>query len=181
MGPSSHPIKADSWSRSPISASDMLGPERPSRPSPMFIRNEDDDLMDSALTGNIWFSSRERLYFTISFFFFFSWHVFNTSLLTCKLNFYLFYSNIGNWIQERGGSALSNLYFNVIFYCPSVISISRDIDASFIWKRLPPCHLNPPQNTDFLKLHKEMALYSIFWEKSSLFLSFLWCQKAFTW
>lgn len=57
MGPSSHPIKADSWSRSPISASDsslsMLGSERPSRPSPMYMRNEDDDLMDSALTGNI--------------------------------------------------------------------------------------------------------------------------------
>lgn len=57
MGPSSHPIKADSWSRSPISASDsslsMLGSERPSRPSPMYMRNEDDDLMDSALTGNL--------------------------------------------------------------------------------------------------------------------------------
>lgn len=57
MGPSSHPIKADSWSRSPIAASDsslsMLGAERPSRPSPMYMRNEDDDLMDSALTGNL--------------------------------------------------------------------------------------------------------------------------------
>lgn len=57
MGPSSHPMKADSWSRSPISASDsslsMLAAERPSRPSPMYMRNEDDDLMDSALTGNI--------------------------------------------------------------------------------------------------------------------------------
>lgn len=57
MVPSSHPIKADSWSRSPISASDsslsMLGPERQSRPSPLYMRNEDDDLMDSALTGNI--------------------------------------------------------------------------------------------------------------------------------
>lgn len=57
IGPSSHPIKADSWSRSPISASEsslsMLGSERPSRPSPMYMRNEDDDLMDSALTGNL--------------------------------------------------------------------------------------------------------------------------------
>ncbi|KAL6094955.1 med1 [Pungitius sinensis] len=57
MGPLSHPIKADSWSRSPISASEsslsMLGAERPSRPSPMYMRNEDDDLMDSALTGNL--------------------------------------------------------------------------------------------------------------------------------
>ncbi|KAM7370739.1 hypothetical protein PAMP_010263 [Pampus punctatissimus] len=57
MGPSSHPIKADSWSRSPISASEsslsLLGSERPSRPSPMYMRNEDDDLMDSALTGNL--------------------------------------------------------------------------------------------------------------------------------
>ncbi|XP_057681787.1 mediator of RNA polymerase II transcription subunit 1 [Corythoichthys intestinalis] len=56
-GPSSHPMKADSWSRSPISASDsslsMLSSERPSRSSPMYIRNEDDDLMDSALTGNL--------------------------------------------------------------------------------------------------------------------------------
>lgn len=55
--PSSHPIKADSWSRSPISASEsslsMLGPERQTRPSPLYMRNEDDDLMDSALTGNI--------------------------------------------------------------------------------------------------------------------------------
>lgn len=57
MGPSSHPMKADSWSRSPISASDssmsMMGSERPSRPSPVYMRNEDDDLMDSALTGNL--------------------------------------------------------------------------------------------------------------------------------
>lgn len=57
MVPSSHPVKADSWSRSPISASDsslsMLGPERQTRPSPLYMRNEDDDLMDSALTGNI--------------------------------------------------------------------------------------------------------------------------------
>ncbi|XP_041830067.1 mediator of RNA polymerase II transcription subunit 1 [Melanotaenia boesemani] len=57
MGSSSHPIKADSWSRSPISASDsslsMLGSERQSRSSPMYMRNEDDDLMDSALTGNL--------------------------------------------------------------------------------------------------------------------------------
>lgn len=57
MGSSSHPIKADSWSRSPIAASDsglsMMGSERPSRSSPMYMRNEDDDLMDSALTGNL--------------------------------------------------------------------------------------------------------------------------------
>jgi hypothetical protein len=57
MGPSAHPMKPDSWSRSPISASDssisMMGPERPPRPSPVYIRNEDDDLMDSALTGNL--------------------------------------------------------------------------------------------------------------------------------
>ncbi|KAM9425402.1 mediator of RNA polymerase II transcription subunit 1 [Pholidichthys leucotaenia] len=57
IGPSSHPIKSDSWSRSPISASDsslsMLSSDRPSRPSPMYMRNEDDDLMDSALTGNL--------------------------------------------------------------------------------------------------------------------------------
>ncbi|XP_035517561.1 mediator of RNA polymerase II transcription subunit 1 [Morone saxatilis] len=57
MGPSSHPIKADSWSRSPITASDsslsMLGSERTSRSSPLYMRNEDDDLMDSALTGNL--------------------------------------------------------------------------------------------------------------------------------
>ncbi|KAF7665401.1 hypothetical protein LDENG_00143990 [Lucifuga dentata] len=57
MGSSSHPIKADTWSRSPISASDstlsMLASDRPSRPSPVYMRNEDDDLMDSALTGNL--------------------------------------------------------------------------------------------------------------------------------
>lgn len=57
MGPSSHPIKTDSWSRSPISASEtslsMLSSDRPSRPSPLYMRNEDDDLMDSALTGNL--------------------------------------------------------------------------------------------------------------------------------
>uniref|UniRef100_A0A3Q2QRB4 Mediator of RNA polymerase II transcription subunit 1 n=1 Tax=Fundulus heteroclitus TaxID=8078 RepID=A0A3Q2QRB4_FUNHE len=56
MGSSSHSAKADSWSRSPISASDsslsMLGSDRPSRSSPMYIGNEDDDLMDSALTGD---------------------------------------------------------------------------------------------------------------------------------
>ncbi|XP_014847701.1 PREDICTED: mediator of RNA polymerase II transcription subunit 1 [Poecilia mexicana] len=56
MGSSSHSTKADSWSRSPISASDsslsMLGSDRPSRSSPMYMRNEDDDLMDSALTGD---------------------------------------------------------------------------------------------------------------------------------
>uniref|UniRef100_A0A8C6Q1M9 Mediator of RNA polymerase II transcription subunit 1 n=1 Tax=Nothobranchius furzeri TaxID=105023 RepID=A0A8C6Q1M9_NOTFU len=57
MGSSTHSIKADSWSRSPISASEpslsMLGSDRPSRSSPMYIGNEDDDLMDSALTGNL--------------------------------------------------------------------------------------------------------------------------------
>ncbi|XP_038847313.1 mediator of RNA polymerase II transcription subunit 1 [Salvelinus namaycush] len=51
------PMKADSWSRSPILASDtslsMMGSDRPSRPSPVYMRNEDDDLMDSALTGNL--------------------------------------------------------------------------------------------------------------------------------
>ncbi|XP_037133931.1 mediator of RNA polymerase II transcription subunit 1 [Syngnathus acus] len=56
-GPSSHPVKADGWSRSPISASEsslsMLASERPSRSSPIYMRNEDDDLMDSALTGNL--------------------------------------------------------------------------------------------------------------------------------
>uniref|UniRef100_A0A8C7YJM2 Mediator of RNA polymerase II transcription subunit 1 n=1 Tax=Oryzias sinensis TaxID=183150 RepID=A0A8C7YJM2_9TELE len=55
MGLSSHPMKADSWSRSPISASDsslsMLSSDRPSRSSPMYMRNEEDELMDSALTG----------------------------------------------------------------------------------------------------------------------------------
>uniref|UniRef100_A0A3P9J2F7 Mediator of RNA polymerase II transcription subunit 1 n=1 Tax=Oryzias latipes TaxID=8090 RepID=A0A3P9J2F7_ORYLA len=55
MGLSSHPMKADSWSRSPISASDsslsMLSSDRPSRASPMYMRNEEDELMDSALTG----------------------------------------------------------------------------------------------------------------------------------
>nr|XP_057917498.1 mediator of RNA polymerase II transcription subunit 1 isoform X1 [Doryrhamphus excisus] len=57
VGMSSHPMKADSWSRSPISASEtslsMLGAERTSRSSPIYMRNEDDDLMDSALTGNL--------------------------------------------------------------------------------------------------------------------------------
>ncbi|KAM8877277.1 mediator of RNA polymerase II transcription subunit 1 [Synchiropus picturatus] len=57
MGTSSHPMKADSWSRSPISVSEtaisMHSSERPSRSSPMYMRNEDDDLMDSALTGNL--------------------------------------------------------------------------------------------------------------------------------
>ncbi|XP_026864985.2 mediator of RNA polymerase II transcription subunit 1 [Electrophorus electricus] len=56
-GPSSHPMKADSWSRSPMSCSDpsmsMLGSERTSRLSPMYMHTEDDDLMDSALTGNL--------------------------------------------------------------------------------------------------------------------------------
>nr|XP_055031695.1 mediator of RNA polymerase II transcription subunit 1 [Misgurnus anguillicaudatus] len=54
-GPSSHPIKTDSWSRSPISldSMSMLGSERTSRPSPMYVHTEDDDLMDSALTGNL--------------------------------------------------------------------------------------------------------------------------------
>ncbi|KAG7492268.1 hypothetical protein MATL_G00012610 [Megalops atlanticus] len=55
--PSLHSMKADSWSRSPISAPDpslsMMGSERPSRPSPAYLRTEDDDLMDSALTGNL--------------------------------------------------------------------------------------------------------------------------------
>uniref|UniRef100_A0AAY4ADS4 Mediator of RNA polymerase II transcription subunit 1 n=1 Tax=Denticeps clupeoides TaxID=299321 RepID=A0AAY4ADS4_9TELE len=56
--PSSHPMKTDSWShRSPISASEptlsLLGSERTSRPSPVYMRSEDDDLMDSALTGNL--------------------------------------------------------------------------------------------------------------------------------
>uniref|UniRef100_A0A3Q3GHS8 Mediator of RNA polymerase II transcription subunit 1 n=1 Tax=Kryptolebias marmoratus TaxID=37003 RepID=A0A3Q3GHS8_KRYMA len=57
MGSSSHSIKTDSWSRSPISASEsslsMLSSDRPSRSSPIYMRNEDDDLMDSALTGNL--------------------------------------------------------------------------------------------------------------------------------
>ncbi|XP_061765670.1 mediator of RNA polymerase II transcription subunit 1 isoform X2 [Nerophis ophidion] len=57
VGPSSHSMKADSWSRSPISASEsslsMLSSERASRSSPLYMRNEDDDLMDSALTGNL--------------------------------------------------------------------------------------------------------------------------------
>lgn len=56
-GPSSHPMKADSWSRSPLSSSEpsmsMLSSERSSRPSPMYMHTEDDDLMDSALTGNL--------------------------------------------------------------------------------------------------------------------------------
>ncbi|XP_038128567.1 mediator of RNA polymerase II transcription subunit 1 [Cyprinodon tularosa] len=56
MGSSSHSTKTDSWSRSPISASDsslsMLSSDRPSRSSPMCMGNEDDDLMDSALIGN---------------------------------------------------------------------------------------------------------------------------------
>lgn len=55
-GPSSHPLKADSWSRSPLSSSEpslsMLTSERASRPSPVYMHNEDDDLMDSALTGS---------------------------------------------------------------------------------------------------------------------------------
>uniref|UniRef100_A0A8C5E5R1 Mediator of RNA polymerase II transcription subunit 1 n=1 Tax=Gouania willdenowi TaxID=441366 RepID=A0A8C5E5R1_GOUWI len=57
MGSLMHPIKTDSWSRSPIAASDsslsMMSADRPSRPSTMYMGNEDDDLMDSALTGNL--------------------------------------------------------------------------------------------------------------------------------
>uniref|UniRef100_A0A673FSN7 Mediator of RNA polymerase II transcription subunit 1 n=1 Tax=Sinocyclocheilus rhinocerous TaxID=307959 RepID=A0A673FSN7_9TELE len=55
-GPSSHPVKTDSWSRSPISSEtsmSLLSSERSSRPSPVYIHAEDDDLMDSALTGNL--------------------------------------------------------------------------------------------------------------------------------
>ncbi|XP_056627467.1 mediator of RNA polymerase II transcription subunit 1 isoform X2 [Triplophysa dalaica] len=55
-GPSSHSIKTDSWSRSPISSESsmsMLSSDRNSRPSPVYMHTEDDDLMDSALTGNL--------------------------------------------------------------------------------------------------------------------------------
>uniref|UniRef100_A0A672RFS6 Mediator of RNA polymerase II transcription subunit 1 n=1 Tax=Sinocyclocheilus grahami TaxID=75366 RepID=A0A672RFS6_SINGR len=55
-GPSSHPVKTDGWSRSPISSEtsmSLLSSERSSRPSPVYIHAEDDDLMDSALTGNL--------------------------------------------------------------------------------------------------------------------------------
>lgn len=55
-GPSSHSIKTDNWSRSPISSESsmsMLSSERTSRPSPVYMHTEDDDLMDSALTGNL--------------------------------------------------------------------------------------------------------------------------------
>ncbi|XDV44760.1 hypothetical protein PO909_013000 [Leuciscus waleckii] len=55
-GPSSHTAKTDGWSRSPISSETsmlLLSSERSSRPSPVFMHTEDDDLMDSALTGNL--------------------------------------------------------------------------------------------------------------------------------
>uniref|UniRef100_A0A8C4T0S4 Mediator of RNA polymerase II transcription subunit 1 n=1 Tax=Erpetoichthys calabaricus TaxID=27687 RepID=A0A8C4T0S4_ERPCA len=52
-----HSLKSDGWSKSPITSVDaslsLLGSERPSRPSPGYLRSEDDDLMDSALTGNL--------------------------------------------------------------------------------------------------------------------------------
>lgn len=55
--PSSHPIKPDGWSRSPMATSEvsmaMMSSDRVSRPSPVYMRSEDDDLMDSALTGNL--------------------------------------------------------------------------------------------------------------------------------
>ncbi|TRY59409.1 hypothetical protein DNTS_004313 [Danionella cerebrum] len=54
-GPS-HSVKTDGWNRSPISSEQsvtLLGSERTSRPSPVYLHTEDDDLMDSALTGNI--------------------------------------------------------------------------------------------------------------------------------
>ncbi|MGH0191713.1 UNVERIFIED_CONTAM: hypothetical protein FKN15_071001 [Acipenser sinensis] len=53
----SHALKADGWSKSPLvapeSALTLLGPDRQARPSPGYLRSEDDDLMDSALTGNL--------------------------------------------------------------------------------------------------------------------------------
>ncbi|MBN3270836.1 MED1 polymerase, partial [Polyodon spathula] len=53
----SHALKADGWSKSPLVAPDsalsLLGPDRQARPSPGYLRSEDDDLMDSALTGNL--------------------------------------------------------------------------------------------------------------------------------
>lgn len=55
-GPSSHTAKTDGWSRSPVSSETsmlLLSSERSSRPSPAFMQTEDDDLMDSALTGNL--------------------------------------------------------------------------------------------------------------------------------
>ncbi|KAK7122896.1 hypothetical protein R3I94_019870 [Phoxinus phoxinus] len=55
-GPSSHTAKTDGWSRSPISSETsmlLLSSERSSRPSPVFMHTDDDDLMDSALTGNL--------------------------------------------------------------------------------------------------------------------------------
>lgn len=55
-GPSSHTAKTDGWSRSPISSETsmlLLSSERSSRPSPVYMHTEDDDLMDSALTGNL--------------------------------------------------------------------------------------------------------------------------------
>ncbi|KAF5892131.1 mediator of RNA polymerase II transcription subunit 1 [Clarias magur] len=55
-GPSSHPMKAESWSRSPMSSSEpsisLHSSERTSRQSPPYMHTEDDDLMDSALTGS---------------------------------------------------------------------------------------------------------------------------------
>ncbi|XP_056325955.1 mediator of RNA polymerase II transcription subunit 1 [Danio aesculapii] len=54
-GPS-HTVKTDNWSRSPISSEtsvSLLSSERSSRPSPVYMHTEDDDLMDSALTGNL--------------------------------------------------------------------------------------------------------------------------------
>ncbi len=55
-GPSSYPVKTDGWSRSPVSSEtsiSLLSSERSSRPSPVYMHTEDDDLMDSALTGNL--------------------------------------------------------------------------------------------------------------------------------
>uniref|UniRef100_A0A9J7ZJZ9 Mediator of RNA polymerase II transcription subunit 1 n=1 Tax=Cyprinus carpio carpio TaxID=630221 RepID=A0A9J7ZJZ9_CYPCA len=55
-GSSSHPVKTDGWSRSPISSEtsvSLLNSERSSRPSPVYMHTEDDNLMDSALTGNL--------------------------------------------------------------------------------------------------------------------------------
>ncbi|XP_027014865.2 mediator of RNA polymerase II transcription subunit 1 [Tachysurus fulvidraco] len=55
-GPPSIPMKAESWSRSPLSSSEppisLLSSDRASRPSPVYMHTEDDDLMDSALTGS---------------------------------------------------------------------------------------------------------------------------------
>ncbi|KAM9462396.1 mediator of RNA polymerase II transcription subunit 1 [Clarias gariepinus] len=55
-GPSSHQMKAESWSRSPMSSSEpsisLHSSERTLRQSPPYMHTEDDDLMDSALTGS---------------------------------------------------------------------------------------------------------------------------------